>query len=353
MNNLVEFSDHKAMEAEAAAWIARLDRGELSEEDRSAIRDWIDRSPEHYALISRLAGIWSDLDGLVEILAEVEPHTTTRGAHHGPRPITWFTPAKVVVFSTVIIAVVIGVLFTNNENYRSVTVEGLSWQASYLTEIGEQQTVALRDGSRVQLNTDTIIDVDFDDRQRKIRLVKGEALFEVIHNQSRPFLVYVGTNVIRAVGTAFVVKLIENGVEVTIKEGRVELKSLKDDTQDRSKKELIIASAMIDAGQTVKLNKEIQTLQEIATEEIDRKLAWRDGLIIFSGEPLDYVVEEINRYTNIKFIITDPELSMLRIGGRFKIGETDAMLEVLETGFGININRVSNDLVYLSADFRE
>ena len=84
MNNLVEFSDHKAMEAEAAAWIARLDRGELSEEDRLAIRGWIDRSPEHYALISRLAGIWSDLDGLVEILAEVEPHTTTQGSASWP-----------------------------------------------------------------------------------------------------------------------------------------------------------------------------------------------------------------------------------------------------------------------------
>ncbi len=353
MKNLVEFPDCKTIEAEAAAWIARLDRGGLSEEECVAVREWIGRSQEHYASISRLADIWSDLDGLAEILDEVEPHASVREVHRSPQLTIRFTPARVMVSAAVVIAVVIGVLFSNSNNYQSVPVQGSSWQASYLTAIGKQQTVALRDGSRVQLNTDTIIDIDFDDMRRKVRLVKGEALFEVVHDQSRPFLVYVGTNVIRAVGTAFVVKLIQDEVEVTIKEGRVEFKSLKDDTQNRLKKELTVASAVIDAGQTMRLNKEIQTLKKIATEEIDRKLAWRDGLIIFSGEPLGYVVEEINRYTPIKLVITDPSLSTLRIGGRFKIGETDAMLEVLETGFGVTINRVSNDLVYLSADFQE
>lgn len=353
MKNLVEFPDHKTIEAEAAAWIARLDRGRLSEEERAAVREWVGRSPEHYAIISRFADIWSDLDGLAEILDEVQPDTSIREVRRGSQLTIWFTSERVVVFASIIIAVVIGVLFNDGGNFRAVTTPESAWQASYLTTIGEQQTVTLRDGSRVQLNTDTVIDIDFDDRHRKVRLVKGEALFEIIHNQSRPFLVYAGTNVIRVVGTSFVVKLIGEEIEVTIKEGRVELKSLDDDTQNRLKTELTIASAVFDAGQTVKLNKEIQTLQEIVTEEIDRKLAWRDGLIIFSGEQLDQVVEEISRYTPVKIVITDPELNMLRIGGRFKIGETDAMLEVLETGFGVNVNRISKDLVYLAADSRQ
>ena len=353
MKNLVEFPDPNTIEAEAAAWIARLDRGKLSGEECAAVREWIRRSPEHYSTISRFADIWSDLDGLAEILDEVEPDASIREVHPGPQPMVRFTPARVAVIASIIIAVVIGALFSNTGNFRAVPTPDSKWQASYVTTIGEQQTVTLRDGSRVQLNTDTAVNIDFDDRQRKVRLVKGEALFEIIHNQTRPFLVYAGTNVIRAVGTAFVVKLIENEIEVTIREGRVELKSIKDASQNRVGNELIIASAVIDAGQTVKVNKEIQTLQEIATEEIDRKLAWRDGLIIFSGEPLDQVVEEISRYTSVSFVVTDPELNTLRIGGRFKIGETDAMLEVLETGFGVNVNRVSNDLVYLTADSRQ
>ena len=353
MKNLVEFPDPHTIEAEAATWIARLDRGGLSEEELVAVREWIGRSPEHYASISRLADIWSDLDGLSEILDGVKPRTPIHEVRGGQQSKIWSRPARAGVFAVLIMAVVIGVFFGSSNIYRSYTTQESTWQASYLTAIGKQQTVTLRDGSRVQLNTDTVIDIDFDGRHRKVRLVKGEALFEIIHNQSRPFLVYVGTNVIRAVGTSFVVKLIGDEIEVTIKEGRVELKSLDDDTQNRLKTELTIASAVFDAGQTVKLNKEIQTLQEIVTEEIDRKLAWRDGLIIFSGEQLDQVVEEISRYTPVKIVITDPELNMLRIGGRFKIGETDAMLEVLETGFGVSVNRVSKDLVYLAADSRQ
>lgn len=349
MKNLVEFPDPKTIEAEAAAWIARLDRGKLSEEECAAVREWICRSPEHYSTISRFADIWSDLDGLVEILNEVEPDTSIREVHPGPQPMIRFTPARVAVIASIIIAVAIGIFFSDGGNFRAGTTPASTWQASYLTAIGEQQTVSLQDGSRVQLNTDTAVNVDFDDLQRKVRLVKGEALFDIIHDQSRPFLVYAGTNVIRAVGTAFVVKLIEDEIEVTIKEGRVELKSIKDDRQNRLENELTIASAVLDAGQTVKLNKEIQILQEITEEEIDRKLAWREGLLIFTGEPLGDVVNEISRYTPIKFFIDDPELGQLRIGGRFRIGETNAMLEVLETGFGISINRVSNDLVYLNA----
>ena len=349
MKNLVEFPDHKTIEAEAAAWIARLDRGGLSEEECDAMRDWIGRSPEHYRIISQFAGIWSDLDGLSDILDEVEPRPSIREVNLKPQPMMQFTSARVVVTS-LIVAIVIGILFSNDENFRVVTTPASSWQASYLTDVGQRRTVTLRDGSGIQLNTDTTINVDFDDQQRKARLVKGEALFDIVHDQTRPFLVYAGTNVIRAIGTAFVVKLIEDEIEVTIKQGRVELKSIKDDTQNRAGNELTITSAVIDAGQTVKVNNEIQTLQKIAPEEIARKLAWREGLIVFSGEPLAQVVEEINRYTSVKFVINDPELNMLRIGGRFKIGETDAMLEVLETGFGVNVNRVSKDLAYLTAD---
>lgn len=350
---LVEFPDSKTVEAEAAAWIARLDRGGLSDEECAAVREWISRSPEHYASISRLADIWSDLDGLAEILDEAKPSVSVQEVRRGSHLTAWLTPARAALFAAIATAVVIGVFFSNTNNYRTVATHGSSWQASYLTAIGEQQTVTLRDGSLVQLNTDTIIDVDFDERWRKVRLVKGEALFEIVHDQSQPFQVYAGTNVIRAVGTAFVVKLTENEIEVTIKEGRVELKSLKDETQGRSNKELTITSALIDAGQTVRLTKEIQTLQEIVAEEIDRKLAWTEGLIIFSGEPLNDVVEEISRYTPIRFVITDPEIGRLRIGGRFKIGEMDAMLEVLETAFGVGIEQVGSDLVHLGAAPRE
>ena len=155
-----------------------------------------------------------------------------------------------------------------------------------------------------------MVNIDFNDRQRKVHLVKGEALFEVVPDESRHFMVYAGSNVIYVMGTAFTVKLMEDQVEVTIREGRVEIKPLLNAVQKHSDKELNINSTILKAGQTVIINEKIRLLKEIESEEIDRKLAWSKGLVIFSGEPLSYVIEEISRYAPIKFVITAPELSL-------------------------------------------
>lgn len=350
MNDSIELPDPNTIEAEAAEWIARLDRGDLSEEECVALREWIGRGPEHYAMLYRFAGIWSGLDGLEDILEDVKAPASVKRLHREQR---WLTPIKAAVFTVSIISVIVGVFFSSSNHFRATPVERWSWQASYITGIGEQQTITFQDGSRTQLNTDTMVNIDFNERQRKVHLVKGEALFEVGPDESRHFMVYAGSNVIYVMGTAFTVKLMEDQVEVTIREGRIEIKPLLNDAQKHPDKELNINSTILKAGQTVIINEKIRLLKEIESEEMDRKLAWSEGLVIFSGEPLSYVIEEISRYTPIKFVITDPELSRLRVGGRFKIGETAALLEILETGFGVNIKRVGNDLVYLSSGIQE
>ena len=345
-----ESPDPTTIEAEAADWIARLDHGGLSQGECLALREWIGRSPEHYAMIYRFAGIWSGLDGLKDILEEVKAPASVRRLHSEQ---AWMIPLRAGLFTVFMISVIAGIFFTNSKHFRSSVVEVPSKQASYTTGIGEQQTVIFQDGSRTQLNTDTMIVIDFNDQYRKVHLVKGEALFEIVSDESRPFLVYAGANVIYALGTAFIVKLLKDQVEVTIREGRIQIKPLPDYAQKHSDRNLSIPSTILKAGQAVIINEKIRLLKDIEVEEIDRKLAWSEGLIIFSGEPLSYVVEEISRYTPVKFVITDPELSELRIGGRFKIGETATLLAILETGFGIDINRAGNNLVYLSSGGRE
>jgi transmembrane sensor len=83
--------------------------------------------------------------------------------------------------------------------------------------------------------------------------------------------------------------------------------------------------------------------------EVDRKLSWREGVLSFSGEPLEHVVEEVSRYTSITIVNSDPAIRDISIGGYFKAGETDAMFEALETSFGVRVNRVNDRLVYLAA----
>ena len=350
MYDSMELPDPNTIQAEAADWIARLDHGGLTEEECLALREWISRSPEHYALIYRFAGIWSGLDGLEDVLEEVETPVSD-GRLHGQR--AWVTPLRAALLSVLIISVIAGIFLTGSDSFRPAVVEMPSKQAAYETGIGEQQTVTFQDGSQTRLNTDTRIVIDFNDRYRKVHLVQGEALFEIVSDKSRPFLVYAGANVIYTLGTAFSVKLLEDQVEVTIREGRIQIRPLPDNAQKHPDRYPANHSTILKAGQAVVINEKVRHLKDIEAAEIDRKLAWSKGLIIFSGEPLSHVVEEISRYTTVKFIITDPELSRLRIGGRFKIGETAALLEILESVFGVDISRAGNNLVYLSPGGRK
>ena len=350
MRDSTESPDPNTIEAEAAEWIARLDRGGLSENERLALREWVARSPDHYALLIRFASVWNNLDGLAEIVERREaPAPEEKVILKRRRSSASLSPALALV----IIGLASIVIFSNAGLFKHDSAEGQRLQVSYRTGIGEQRSITLEDGSLAQLNTDTKVNVEFDQRHRRLDLVRGEALFEIVHDESRPFLVYAGANVIHVLGTAFVVKLKQDQLELTIKEGRVELKSLQSESRDRQVPDAAAPGTLVEAGQTAIIGHENRVLRPTTREEIERKLAWREGLLVFSGEPLSYVVEEINRYVPVKFIITDTELSSLRIGGRFRIGNTAAMIEVLEMGFGVNIRRAGDDLVYLSPGPRE
>ena len=92
----------------------------------------------------------------------------------------------------------------------------------------------------------------------------------------------------------------------------------------------------------------LQTLQTIDQQELDRQLAWHSGLVMFAGETLEQVVQEISRYSPLNIQITDPSLKTLKIGGQFRIGETNAMFDVLESNFNIQVSHLANGNVELS-----
>ncbi len=107
--------------------------------------------------------------------------------------------------------------------------------------------------------------------------------------------------------------------------------------------------AVLQAGQSTTFNHEVDVIRSVKEAEMARKLSWRDGMLVFSGESLEYVVEEVSRYTPISIEFTDPELRDLRIGGYFKVGEIEALFEVLESNFGVQVSQISDDVVQLSS----
>jgi len=104
----------------------------------------------------------------------------------------------------------------------------------------------------------------------------------------------------------------------------------------------------IKAGQSATVDEQVEAIETIPSTELARKLSWRQGVLSFSGEPLEQVVDEVSRYTPVKIIITDPSIRKIAIGGYFKAGESEAMFEALESSFGIRVTRVNDRLVYLA-----
>ncbi|MCZ0953689.1 MAG: FecR domain-containing protein, partial [Rhodospirillaceae bacterium] len=228
----------------------------------------------------------------------------------------------------------------------------------YSTSIGEQRTTQLADGSTVMLNTNSRIQVDYSREYRDIQLLRGEAHFTVTESDVIPFRVFAANRRVEAVGTAFAVHLRESEVEVTVSEGKVALVSHAPARADATTSGVAPVEALLgtlEAGETVIVADSTSDagkedfIRRIELPNIDRLLAWREGLLAFSGESLETAVEEIGRYTTVNIEIPDPAVRAIRIGGQFPVGETDAMLSALEENFGLRVQRVSRDHVVLSA----
>ena len=188
-------------------------------------------------------------------------------------------------------------------------------------------------------------------------------------DSSRPFVVKAGQGLVRAVGTAFTVRMNPQALKVTVTEGKVALRKFepqKVETNSIEPENTQLTDIETPAtpvpptkdrgylvqGQSVDFKPQASSglgnpIQQLKQHDIEQQLAWRQGLLLFAGEPLAQVIKEVNRYTKLDIQIIDADIADLSIGGQFKVGETQAMLKVLETSFGINVSRPNQTTVHL------
>lgn len=180
-------------------------------------------------------------------------------------------------------------------------------QTTLATSKGEFRRVALADTSVASINSASQLEVKLSAHTRQIILVKGEAWFEVAKDKTKPFVVEAGDIQVRAVGTAFGVHRFKDGAEVLVTEGTVEVWTGK-------------AKALLTAGQhSFVPYKTAQITVAQQPQEVQRKLAWRDGKLIFTRQTLGEAVADFNRYSPKKIIISDPSLENKRIFGQYQI----------------------------------
>ena len=370
-DRIVEFPDRHAIAEEAATWLIRLDADNApSQADVAALHEWLSRSPVHREELQSLAALWEKMNVLTELAVPLSKPTG--------QPSNGF---RLLSRQAVLASLVLAAIIT------SIGLATLVWQSTaslhepnglFATAIGQQKTTTLSDGSVVLLNTDSQIEVNYRADFRDIRLLRGEAHFTVTENSERPFRVFAGTGRVQAVGTAFSVYLKDQSIDVTVTDGRVSLATLNQRTgvgevstiadsveqqaSGSTRTEIddyVEAVSALSAGQSATIQTGPQSestarsvqesVRTVPTRDLAKKLAWRDGMLSFAGDPLEVVVSEISRYTPITIEIADPAIRATRIGGQFPVGQTEAMFDALEANFGLRVTRLSRDRVVLSA----
>jgi transmembrane sensor len=342
MSEIVKLRTRTDIDEEAAAWIWRMDCVAVAAADRQAYEAWLRQDPRHRRAAAALSTVWNALDGLAEAKRDEKIATFAQTAKlpllHHPRR-WWFAAAAAFA------AAAVGALWLQ---------QGGELQ-TLATAVGQQRNVTLADGSIVTLNTNTIVETDLRRHSREIYLRKGEAHFQVAHDRSRPFLVHAGDAVVRAVGTAFEVRVLtDQHVDVVVDEGRVEVQatalpppSPSPGTNMRARRNDATTVRALNAGERLSTASRDYAVTPVTPQQMSSELAWREGAIIFDGEPLSEAITEIERYTDARIVVSDPETARLRVGGRFRTGDMQEFFDALQTALPVSIRHTDGGVVFI------
>jgi len=356
---------------EAAEWLVSNREQGLEERKRKAFDLWLRTSPEHIRAYLELSALWEDLAAF-DLGAEAECDLIARARTDenivpmddrdfgsgrptcGGAAITATRVSGIqrmwwrswAIAASMLVLLVTATAFTWSR-----------WYPSYATDIGEQRTVALADGSTVELDSASRISVDFTARYRSVELVRGQALFHVIHNPDRPFIVSAGRVRVRDVGTQFDVYKKRATTVVTVLEGEVAITPrsalagapppLAKPSRERARgwSDLKTPGAnpiLLSAGQqlTVTLRRETETLGA----DLAAATAWTRHDLVFTDAPLSEVAEEFNRYSTRRLIIADREVGKLRISGVFSSADPTLLLRFLGKQSDIDVEEADGTI---------
>jgi transmembrane sensor len=217
-----------------------------------------------------------------------------------------------------------------------------TYDQRYVAARGERRLIRLEDGSVVQLGATTRIDVGYTKDQRRIRLSSGQALFEVAHNPSRPFIVEVPQGEVRAIGTEFDVRLDGEAAEVTVVSGKIRVSTARDGSGKALVKEAVKGQQIRFEAERAKRAK-VSYLTARTDVNVDEVTAWTHGLLYFNGEPLSEVIGIVNRYSRDEVILTDGKLAELPVFGVIHQGDVTAIRDLVTNGEAITIQKAEPD----------
>jgi len=337
----------------AAQWLVRLE-GQTTPEIWDTFQEWMDQDPRHRAAFIRLRVAWNHVDLLknmrpmdgtidADLLAttKINPSAiAARGLQPSPgsqrrRAEELAMPERRRVFAIAAAITAVGIIAWFGTYH-------LGWK-TYETGLGGRQKMALADGSTVDLNTNTEMNVRISGTRRDIMLTRGEALFNVAHDPNRPFYVTAGGTVVRAVGTQFSVRIRDaEHVDVLVAEGRVAV-GAPDTDANFENPSLLATAPKVSAGQAASVQRSSVVIRPVLSTDVTRKLSWTEGFLTFQGETLHDAVEEFNRYNQRQIKIADQSIVDFKVGGNFRTTDVDSFTAALQHNYGFKVQVGDND----------
>jgi len=307
--------DHKAIRDQASLWLARLDSGSAELE---AFERWRDADPAHAAAFAKASRLWSKLG---ETRVSLDGPTLIASA---PTSRRGFLRAAGVVGG----ACMIGAGAFATKTFAKSTAS---------TGPGERRRVTLGEGVTVDLNTDSKVSWRWIKGAPCVWLDRGEAVVTVA--TAAPCVLR-GGDVTADLGAGeFNARLRGDSLNLLVLSGTGTL---------RPSQAGHAPAARFERGQSVVATASDAIVQKASTEAVDEVSAWRRGEIVFQGAPLGAVIEDYNRYLTKKLVIADPELSKLRLGGRFNNADPTDFLETLKASFGVQVVDAGDNTIVLT-----
>lgn len=321
----------------AAEWLIRRDHG-LSPAEQDEFFQWLAADPRHGERFAQHQRTWKEFN----LLAQWRPEHSTEPnpdllakPRRARRWLAWAAPLALAA------SLALG-LFVWQQG-------GLVPAAAPRAETGSRQgTRVLEDGSTVELRGDSEIAVAFSDAERRVVLVRGEAFFTVAKNPARPFVVRAQGVDVRAVGTAFNVRLDPEHVEVLVTEGRVHVTP---PAAPASRATPPPDLPLVEAGQRAVVplaTARTPSVARVGEEEIARALAWQPRLLDFDSTPLGEVVAEFNRRNVTQLVLADDALAGMPIVASVRSDNVEGFVRLLEVGGSVRAER-RGDRIYLRA----
>jgi transmembrane sensor len=321
----------RAIRAQAAVWVTDLHGPERNPELEAGLRRWLAEDPRHGKAFELATEAWLRSSNPPAYLDQPRPTT----------PLTASFSKRTTLASRYTLAGVVALCLLLAAGFYLLTDPTLS------TGYAEHKTVALADGTEVTLNANSRLIVDYTDKLRKVTLTQGEVLFNVTKQQSRPFVVVIGSRKVIALGTSFDVRREDKGkpsFTVTLIEGRIAVEPLA--SPNIVPVEPKGAITLLAPGQ--RLHSAANAPDSLDSPPIDKVTAWQHGQLIFEDTSIREAANEFNRYGKRRLIIDGSVSDRFRVGGVFRIGDPEIFAQAMADTYALRIIE-SNDEIKITA----